>query len=175
MRFLRMHAATKAGVVGSGLILIGVGFAFGDADTWLRVVVIVLLLLVTTPVSAHALGLGAYLGGARLWGGTTADELAGVLRRHDFDAPAEGEAGSPELTPPLRARTRMRQRHGLRACGGRRSSEDRAGARPAATARAHGGCRDSGNRCASTGSSAETRGRTRAFVPLQCLPRSSRR
>jgi monovalent cation/proton antiporter MnhG/PhaG subunit len=90
--FLRMHAATKAGVVGSGLILIGVGFAFDDTGTWLRVAVIVLLLLVTTPVSAHALGLGAYLGGARLWGGTTADELAGVLRRHDFDAPAEGEA-----------------------------------------------------------------------------------
>lgn len=89
--FLRMHAATKAGVVGSGLILIGVGFAFDDVGTWLRVAVIVLLLLVTTPVSAHALGLGAYLGGARLWGGTTADELAGVLRRHDFDAPAEGE------------------------------------------------------------------------------------
>lgn len=91
--FLRMHAATKAGVVGSGLILIGVGFAFDDGGTWLRVGVIVVLLLVTTPVSAHALGLGAYLGGARLWGGTTADELAGVLQRHDFDAAEEQRRG----------------------------------------------------------------------------------
>ena len=87
--FLRMHAATKAGVVGSGLILIGVGFAFNDVDTWLRVGLIVAFLLVTTPVSAHGLGLGAYLGGAPLWGGTTADELAGVLKRHAFDEVAE--------------------------------------------------------------------------------------
>lgn len=87
--FLRMHAATKAGVVGAGLILIGVGFAFNDFDTWLRVGLIVAFLLVTTPVSAHGLGLGAYLGGAPLWRGTAGDELAGVLKRHDFDAPPE--------------------------------------------------------------------------------------
>jgi monovalent cation/proton antiporter MnhG/PhaG subunit len=90
--FLRMHAATKAGVVGSGLILIGVGFAFNDFDTWLRVGLIVAFLLVTTPVSAHGLGLGAYLGGAPLWGGTTADQLAGVLKRHAFDETAEQAA-----------------------------------------------------------------------------------
>ena len=87
--FLRMHAATKAGVVGAGLILIGVGFAFNDFDTWLRVGLIVAFLLVTTPVSAHGLGLGAYLGGAPLWGGTAGDELAGVLKRHNFDEPQE--------------------------------------------------------------------------------------
>jgi monovalent cation/proton antiporter MnhG/PhaG subunit len=90
--FLRMHAATKAGVVGSGLILIGIGFAFNDFDTWLRVGLIVAFLLVTTPVSAHGLGLGAYLGGAPLWGGTTADQLAGVLKRHAFDETAEQAA-----------------------------------------------------------------------------------
>jgi monovalent cation/proton antiporter MnhG/PhaG subunit len=90
--FLRMHAATKAGVVGSGLILIGIGFAFDDFDTWLRVGLIVAFLLVTTPVSAHGLGLGAYLGGAPLWGGTTADHLAGVLKRHAFDETAEQAA-----------------------------------------------------------------------------------
>jgi monovalent cation/proton antiporter MnhG/PhaG subunit len=94
--FLRMHAATKAGVVGAGLILIGLGFAFGDFDTWLRVGIIVAFLLVTTPVSAHGLGLGAYLGGAPLWGGTTADHLAGVLKRHAFDeAAAQGVAPDP--------------------------------------------------------------------------------
>lgn len=97
--FLRMHAATKAGVVGAGLILIGVGFAFNDFDTWLRVGLIVVFLLVTTPVSAHGLGLGAYLGGAPLWGGTTADELAGVLKRHAFDETAE-QAGQRRRVEP---------------------------------------------------------------------------
>ena len=90
--FMRMHASTKAGVVGAGLILVGLGFAFGDEATWWRVAVIVLFLLFTTPVSAHGLGLGAYLGGAPLWGGTAADQLAGVLKRHAFDDVAERAA-----------------------------------------------------------------------------------
>jgi monovalent cation/proton antiporter MnhG/PhaG subunit len=94
--FLRMHAATKAGVVGSGLILIGVGFAFNDLETWLRVGLIVAFLLVTTPVSAHGLGLGAYLGGAPLWRNTASDQLAGVLKRHHFDAtPEQGQREAP--------------------------------------------------------------------------------
>ena len=104
--FLRMHAATKAGVVGSGLILIGIGFAFNDVDTWLRVGLIVAFLLVTTPVSAHGLGLGAYLGGAPLWGGTTADQLAGVLKRHAFDEAAEQAAQRPRAAAPAGAAPR---------------------------------------------------------------------
>ncbi|MDW8399852.1 MAG: monovalent cation/H(+) antiporter subunit G, partial [Acetobacteraceae bacterium] len=104
--FLRMHAATKAGVVGSGLVLAGIGFAFNDFDTWLRVGLIVVFLLVTTPVSAHGLGLGAYLGGAPLWGGTAADHLAGVLKRHAFDEAAEQaqerQRPAPDAAPARR-------------------------------------------------------------------------
>lgn len=83
--FLRMHAATKAGVMGSGLVLVGVGFAFGGADAWVRVVVVLAFLLATTPVAAHALGRAAYVGGAPLWSGTFADQLRGVLARRVFD------------------------------------------------------------------------------------------
>lgn len=75
--FLRMHAATKAGVVGAGL-------AFGGGDAWLRVGLIVLFLLVTVPISSHALGRAAYIGGAPLWPGS-ADALAGVLPRRSID------------------------------------------------------------------------------------------
>ncbi len=82
--FLRMHAATKAGVVGAGLMLVGAGLAFGGGDAWLRVGLIVLFLLVTVPISSHALGRAAYIGGAPLWPGSK-DALAGVLPRQSID------------------------------------------------------------------------------------------
>jgi monovalent cation/proton antiporter MnhG/PhaG subunit len=83
--FLRMHAATKAGVVGTGMVLLGAGFAFGDAGAWMRVVLILAFLLVTTPVASHALGRAAYVGGAPMWAGTFTDQLQGVLARRVFD------------------------------------------------------------------------------------------
>lgn len=83
--FLRMHAATKAGVVGTGMVLLGAGFAFGTAEGWMRVVLILAFLLVTTPVASHALGRAAYIGGAPMWSGTMTDQLQGVLARRVFD------------------------------------------------------------------------------------------
>jgi len=110
--FLRMHAATKAGVVGSALMLLGAGFAFGTPDAWLRIVAIVLFLLVTVPISSHALGRAAYLGGATMWSGTQTDELKGVLSRHPIDREAWAGANTGEApnmsdhaaatTPPRR-------------------------------------------------------------------------
>jgi monovalent cation/proton antiporter MnhG/PhaG subunit len=84
--FLRMHAATKAGVVGAGFVLLGAGFAFGTAEAWLRVGLILVFLLVTVPIASHALGRAAYVGGAPMWGGTALDELRGVLPRAAVDA-----------------------------------------------------------------------------------------
>ncbi len=84
--FLRMHAATKAGVVGAGFMLLGLGFAFGTGEAWLRVGLIILFLLVTVPLASHALGRAAYVGGAPMWGETALDELQGVLPRAKVDA-----------------------------------------------------------------------------------------
>ncbi len=83
--FMRMHAATKAGVVGCGLVLIGAGFADGTAATWLKVGIAVLFLLLTTPIAGHLLGRAAYVGGAPLWQGTTIDDLRSVLPRGRFE------------------------------------------------------------------------------------------
>ena len=83
--FMRMHAATKAGVVGCGLVLIGAGFADGSAATWLKVGIAVLFLLLTTPIAGHLLGRAAYVGGAPLWQGTTIDDLRSVLPRGRFE------------------------------------------------------------------------------------------
>jgi monovalent cation/proton antiporter MnhG/PhaG subunit len=109
--FLRMHAATKAGVVGSALMLLGAGLAFGAPDAWLRIAAIVVFLLVTVPISSHALGRAAYLGGATLWGSTRLDELSGVLPRptdnHDGAAPGEVLPMSEASPAPPQQRNRI--------------------------------------------------------------------
>lgn len=97
--FLRMHAATKAGVVGAGMMLVGAGLAFGSAEAWLRVGLIVAFLLVTVPISSHALGRAAYVGGAPLWPGSGEDALAGILPRHSIDTPARPAPRAPHGLP----------------------------------------------------------------------------
>ena len=52
----RMHASTKAGVLGSSLILIAGGIMFGDGGAWARVVAAIFFLLLTAPIAAHMIG-----------------------------------------------------------------------------------------------------------------------
>ncbi len=52
----RMHAATKAGTLGAGLMLLAVCFAAGDGAVSVRAAAIFLFLLVTAPVGAHVIG-----------------------------------------------------------------------------------------------------------------------
>ena len=51
----RMHAAAKAGTLGCGLLLLGIGGAFGDLGAWMRVLGACLFLLLTAPVAAQVL------------------------------------------------------------------------------------------------------------------------
>jgi multicomponent Na+:H+ antiporter subunit G len=73
--YTRMHAASKAGVVGAGLILLGVAFASLDYAVTLRAVLGILFLLLTTPVSAHLLARAAYHAGVKLHRSTNINEL----------------------------------------------------------------------------------------------------
>lgn len=86
--FMRMHAATKAGVAGCGLLLIGVAFAEPSPGMWIKVTIAVIFLLLTTPVAGHLLARAGYVGGVPLWTGTRKDQLQGELRRGNFDRPA---------------------------------------------------------------------------------------
>jgi len=83
--FMRMHAATKAGVAGSGLVLLGVAVFDGSAATWTKAVLAVVFLLVTTPVAGHLIGRAGYVSGVALWRGTSEDALDGVLPRAGVD------------------------------------------------------------------------------------------
>src|SRR5690606_40306359 len=53
--YTRMHAASKAGAVGGGLILLAVALLSHDAAVSLRAVIGIAFLLLTTPISAHLL------------------------------------------------------------------------------------------------------------------------
>jgi multicomponent Na+:H+ antiporter subunit G len=73
---IRMHASTKAGTLGTGLIMAVVAIVFGDITTIAKAAVIVLFLLTTAPVGAHMIGRAAFRAGVPLWGPTKIDPSA---------------------------------------------------------------------------------------------------
>lgn len=58
--YTRMHAASKAGAVGGGLILLSVALLSFDVAVALRAIIGLVFLLLTTPVSAHLLARASY-------------------------------------------------------------------------------------------------------------------
>ena len=85
----RMHATTKAGVLGAGLILLGVATHFLETSVTVRVIAIVGFVMLTAPIAAHAIGRAGYFIGVPLWEGTLKDELKGRYdeERHTLDSP----------------------------------------------------------------------------------------
>jgi len=77
--YTRMHAASKAGVFGSGLILVGLAIYADDSAIAIRAILAVLFLILTTPISAHLLSKAAYLAGYRPWAGTIRDDMKSTL------------------------------------------------------------------------------------------------
>lgn len=72
---MRMHASTKAGTLGAGLILAATAVAFDDISVLTRALATIIFLLLTAPVAAHLIGRAAYYVGMDLWSGTITDEL----------------------------------------------------------------------------------------------------
>jgi multicomponent Na+:H+ antiporter subunit G len=78
---IRMHASTKAGTLGSGLILAGVAVHFGDTATITRAVATILFLLITAPVAAHMIGRASFRSGETLWQTKIDDAAERSLKR----------------------------------------------------------------------------------------------
>ena len=78
--FQRMHAATKAGGIGSSLVVLGVLVAGGVARPVTGVLTILFMLL-TLSVASQLLARSAYMSGAALQELGDEDPLAGVLDR----------------------------------------------------------------------------------------------
>lgn len=73
---IRMHASTKAGTLGCGLILLALAIGSGgDTGTIARALAAFIFLLLTAPVAAHMIGRAAYRTGVPLWENTRIDEL----------------------------------------------------------------------------------------------------
>ncbi|GGD27146.1 monovalent cation/H(+) antiporter subunit G [Aureimonas glaciei] len=81
--FTRMHAASKAGSVGVGLMLLALALVANETAEALRAIAAILFFLLTTPISAHLLAKAAYAAGYPLWKGSVLDEmpLGARLRR----------------------------------------------------------------------------------------------
>lgn len=77
---IRMHAATKAGTLGAGLILAGVAVDFADVGTVLRALLTLVFLYLTAPVAAHLIGRAAYRSGLVLSSRTWVDHLGDDVR-----------------------------------------------------------------------------------------------
>jgi multicomponent Na+:H+ antiporter subunit G len=75
---MRMHAATKAGTLGAGLILIAEAVFYQDLGITLRALAAITFLLLTAPVAAHLIGRAAYYSGIKLWKNTWIDQLKNV-------------------------------------------------------------------------------------------------
>ncbi|WP_099865138.1 monovalent cation/H(+) antiporter subunit G [Pararhizobium haloflavum] len=73
--YTRMHAASKAGTVGSGLLLIALGVHSLDGGTFSRSIAGVIFLLLTAPISAHLLAKAAYASGYKLSDKTILNEM----------------------------------------------------------------------------------------------------
>jgi multicomponent Na+:H+ antiporter subunit G len=75
--YTRLHAASKAGVVGTGLILVAVAMISTDGAVVLRAILGIIFLLLSTPIAAHLLGRAAYKAGELPTSATTIEEIDG--------------------------------------------------------------------------------------------------
>ncbi|MCC5933945.1 MAG: monovalent cation/H(+) antiporter subunit G [Candidatus Cyclonatronum sp.] len=89
---MKMHASTKAGTLGAGLILVAVGISFDEISVLTRILATIIFLLLTAPVAAHLIGRAAYYTGIELWEGTIVDEMD-----------RNGEISEPEASRKSRA------------------------------------------------------------------------
>lgn len=100
--YIRMHAATKAGTLGSGLILLAVGLSSGDFGVLVRALAAVVFLIITAPVAAHLLGRAAYISGVKTWEGTVLDELEGRYDPFTHELAATQPPEQPRAAPEHR-------------------------------------------------------------------------
>ena len=92
---IRMHASTKAGTLGCGLMLVAAAVHFGETAIIARAVAAIVFLLLTAPIAAHMIGRAAYRTGVPLWHGMAIDELADSGQPRP-DAPPVSEPRHPK-------------------------------------------------------------------------------
>ncbi len=92
----RMHAATKAGTLGVGLLIVAEAAFYQQLGISLRAATIIFLLLLTTPVAAHLIGRASYRSGVELSNRTWIDELGEAMGKPEGTAVDPTDADAPE-------------------------------------------------------------------------------
>ncbi len=80
---MRMHASSKAGTLGGGLLLFAVALGIGELDVVARALAGVGFLLFTTPIASHLIGRATYMLGVPRDPRHVRDDLEG---RYDLAA-----------------------------------------------------------------------------------------
>lgn len=73
--YTRVHAASKAGTVGSALALIALAIVSVQTAEVLRAIAAIVFFFLTAPIAAHLLGKAAYSAGYRMWSGSVLNEM----------------------------------------------------------------------------------------------------
>ncbi len=104
--YTRMHAASKAGSVGSAMMLIALALMSTDLAEILRALAAVGFFLLTAPIGAHLLAKAAYAVGYGLWPQSVLDEMPKVEPRMDAAAtPPRADTAGASPAPQSGGRT----------------------------------------------------------------------
>lgn len=99
--YTRIHAAAKAGTVGSVMTLLALAIVSSETAEILRAIAAIVFFFLTAPIAAHLLGKAAYSAGYRMWEGSVLDEMPTgppgppTMRHRKPKPPAVDEAGRP--------------------------------------------------------------------------------
>ncbi|ART80424.1 monovalent cation/H(+) antiporter subunit G [Oceanisphaera avium] len=89
----RMHATSKAGALGIGLMTCGYMIFYSDsASLVVRALAMIVFVIVTAPIAAHVLARAGYFVGIELWEGTIKDV---IKERYDLKTRRLGSAPKP--------------------------------------------------------------------------------
>lgn len=80
--YSRMHAASKAGTLGSGVMLLALAVVANDQATITRALAGILFFLLTAPIAAHLLAKAAYAAGYQLWDQSVLDQMQGEAAKN---------------------------------------------------------------------------------------------
>jgi|AACY02.3.fsa_nt_gi multicomponent Na+:H+ antiporter subunit G len=81
--FMRMHASTKAGTLGVGLIGFATALLVSQTGFVLKAVVIVAFIIITAPIGSHLLGRAAFRAETKVFQATTEDDEVARFRDPD--------------------------------------------------------------------------------------------
>lgn len=92
----RMHATTKSGVLGAGLIMCAVMLFFAESSVTLKALAVMAFTTLTSPIAAHTIGRAGYFIGVPLWDKTIKDELKGRYDEQNHILRSEAKTDSDQ-------------------------------------------------------------------------------